>query len=126
METIGESDRIRILLVEDEIAWQQAIEALVGTVEHWGVVGFADNFPDAMVSFEESKPDVVLLDWQIKGYQDGLAVGEAMVEHGFPVERIILVSGAEQAMIPQHPYGYVPKHLIASRLIPTIQRVTKS
>lgn len=117
---------LKILLVEDEPLWQEGIRALVSTVPQGGSVEVADNFETALSLFEEISPDVVLLDWKIKGDKDGLAVGEALEAKGFPPGRMILVSGSHPSLIPENPYHFVPKPMIASQLTDMIERVTKN
>lgn len=117
---------LKIMLVEDEVMWQEGIRALLSTRDNWHLVAIADEYEHALSAFSESNPDVVLLDWKIKGEQDGLAVGAALTDRGFPPERVILVSGSDPSLIPDNPYSYVPKHLIGNQLTDMIQRVTQS
>lgn len=117
---------VRILLVEDEPLWQEGIRALISTQTGWTLDGVADDYETAVQLFESVRPDVVLLDWNIKGEQDGLAVGQWLEEHEFSPDRIILVSGSHPSVIPKNPYAFVPKHQIGSLLTEMIQRVTKN
>jgi DNA-binding NarL/FixJ family response regulator len=116
---------LKILLVEDEPLWQEGIKALLGIEPDWQVVSVCDNFDSALVSFEKDSPDLVLLDWKIKGDKDGLAVGTALTDKGFPAEKIILVTGSHPSVIPENDYHYVPKQSIGNELVNTIKNVTK-
>lgn len=115
---------IRILLVEDEPQWQAGIRALLMLDSRFELTAVADNFEEAITAFNSSQPDLILLDWKIKGAKDGLAVGEALLKAGLPSERIILITGSPPGSIPAHPFLYVPKHRLFEDLIPLIQSVT--
>lgn len=117
---------LKVLLVEDEPMWQEGIRALLEGSGHASLSEIADNYEAALSAFEADTPDLVLLDWNIKGSRDGLQVGHALVEQGFPAKRIILVSGTDPSAIPANPYHFVPKQQIASRLLDTILRVTEN
>lgn len=111
---------LRVLLVEDEPMWQQGIAALLETDPEIELLSIVDNADDAEVFVAAEHPDVVLVDWKIKGPRDGLELARSLAQQ-LPVERIILVTGSPVEQIPEHSYGYVPKSRIASELIPGIQ-----
>ncbi len=117
---------IQILLVEDDPTWQHGIRALLSSEPRFQLVAVADTYDGALQRFHQHKPDLVLLDWQILGEQDGLDVGRALEESGFTTERIILISGADPHTIPENPYLLIPKPHLATELLPTIQTVTKN
>ena len=117
---------IRILLVEDETPWQEGIAALLSTDFRFRLIGIADHYEEALHLYNEQQPDVVLLDWKIKGAQDGLAVGNALLERGLPPERIILISGSSPSSIPTHPFLYIPKNQIGDELLTLLASVTIS
>lgn len=116
---------MKILLVEDEPLWQQGVKLLLKAQADLGfeLVGIVDNYDDALSSFDAEKPDVVLLDWKLRGSRDGLEIAEALVAQGVPPDRLVLVSGSEKSMIPANPYHYVPKASIAESLIPTLKEI---
>jgi DNA-binding NarL/FixJ family response regulator len=118
---------VRILLVEDEPMWQEGIRALLSTVPGLELVAVAEDYDQALQAFQSQKPNLVLLDWNLKGDRTGLDVGRALEEfHGFSASRIVLVSGNDPSVIPPHAYSAVPKHQIAIKLVDMIQRVTKN
>ena len=117
---------LKILLVEDEPMWQEGIRALLESSGEANLSHVAEDYEGALVAYAQTMPDVVLLDWNIKGARDGLAVGQALTEQGFPPERIILVSGTDPSAVPANPYHFVPKQRIASSLLDTIRRVTEN
>lgn len=115
---------VKILLIEDEPLWQKAIQDLIAGDSRFEVVAVSDDFVSALAAYEETRPEAVLLDWQIHGLQDGLAVGDAILQKGLPPERIILISGANPSSIPSHPFLYVPKNRIADELLGLLASVT--
>ncbi|HEY9687063.1 MAG TPA: response regulator [Coleofasciculaceae cyanobacterium] len=118
------SQPVRILLVEDEPLWQLGIESLLETDPRFELAAVADHFEAAMQAFTEKLPEVVLLDWKLKGTRDGLELGAQLLNSGLPPERIILISGSEASSIPSHPFLFVPKSRIADELLPLLESVT--
>ena len=115
---------IKVLLVEDEVMWQQGIAALLQFAGDIQLVGIVDNANDAEIFFDAEQPDVILIDWKIRGPRDGLELAKALEAKISPT-RMILVTGSPADQIPKHPYGYVPKPDIASQLVPTIHKLFK-
>lgn len=116
--------KTRIMLVEDDPAWQVGVDALLSSEADFDLVAVCDNYDEAMALYAASKPDIVLLDWQIKGDKDGIAVGKALLDKGLPASRMILVTGSDPALLPDHPFRLVPKARIASDLVYALQEVT--
>lgn len=110
---------IKVLLVEDEVMWQQGIAALLATEPSLTLIGTVDNADDAEVFFNADPPDIVLIDWKIRGNRDGLELAKSL-EAKIPPRQMILVTGSPPDQIPPHPYGYVPKPKIASALVEQI------
>jgi DNA-binding NarL/FixJ family response regulator len=115
---------VPILLVEDEPLWQLGIEALLAENARFSLVGITDHFEAAVQSFQTLHPQIVLLDWKIKGQPDGLAVGEWLLKAGLPSERVVLISGSNPSSIPQHPFLFVPKNRISNELLPLLESIT--
>jgi len=71
------NDQVKILIVEDE-----SIVALDLSMrlqkEGYEVVGIASNSDDALVLFTEQKPDLVLMDINIKGNKDGIETAKEL------------------------------------------------
>lgn len=104
--------------------WQQGIDILLSSDPRFLLIGVVDHFEAALERFAETRPEVVLLDWKIKGSRDGLEVGSQLLEEGLPPERIILISGSEPSSIPSHPFLFVPKSRIGSELLGLLVSVT--
>ncbi len=111
---------IKVLLVEDEVLWQQGVAALLMTESDMELAGTVDNADDGEVFFEAIQPDVVLIDWKIRGSRDGMELARTL-ERKLSPKRMILVTGSPAEQIPEHPYFYVPKSRIASDLVPQIR-----
>lgn len=70
---------ISVVVVEDEPLWQSAIELLLSAESDMTVVAQADRAQDALALIERHQPDVVLLDWKIKGPVDGLELAHQLL-----------------------------------------------
>lgn len=117
---------MRVLLVEDEPLWQHAVGQLVATLPGWQLVGVAVHHAEAMKHYTELKPDVVLLDWNIIGEKDGADVGRDLLALGHSTGRMVMVSGADPAMLPETPYPKVPKSRMSIDLIPLLASMSKT
>ena len=124
MSNLNDSNILRVQLVEDDPMWQEGVRQLLSTTDQVELVQVADNYMDGLSGYEAAKPDVVLVDWQLNGEQSGLDLANTLVsEHGHSAERIIVISGSNPAVFPQHPYRFIPKSVIASQLIDALQGI---
>jgi len=72
---------MKVLIVEDEIIISDDI--CMTLEEHdYEVTGQAIDYDDAIQSFIESKPDLVLLDINLSGEKDGIQVAEKIIDLG--------------------------------------------
>lgn len=101
----------RIFIVEDEALIAESLEEILEVLDH-EVVGIADNGPDALKMIEESKPDLMLLDIQIKGKMDGIDVAKKIKDIS-KAPFIFTTAFADGETIErakdEGPYGYVVK-----------------
>src|SRR6185503_15144411 len=71
------NDQVKIMIVEDE-----SIVALDLSMrlqkESYAIVGIAGNSDDALALFTEQKPDLVLMDINIKGNRDGIETAKEL------------------------------------------------
>lgn len=118
------SKPVRVLLVEDEPNWQAGISALLATNPRFELVAVADHYESALLAYQDERPEVVLLDWQILGKKDGLEFGCFLTSENFPPERVVLISGANPGDIPKHPFLYVPKKQLSEDLLPLLISIT--
>ena len=104
--------------------WQEGIRALLQAYPQYRLVGVADDYASAISLFETRKPQLILLDWKIRGDRDGLAVGQNFLSQGIKPEQIVLISSSSPSSIPAHPFFHVPKNQLSEALIPILNSVS--
>jgi DNA-binding NarL/FixJ family response regulator len=114
---------IRVLLVEDEPLWQEAIDILLKPDSRFNLVGVAASYESAIETFQQVNPQLVLLDWKIQGLKDGLEAGQFFLQQGLASEKIILISSSPASTIPAHPFLHIPKNRLADDLLPALLTV---
>jgi len=120
---------IKILIVEDETLIAASISIELDELGY-EVAGVATRGKQAIAFCEETPPDIVLLDVQLKGDMDGIAVGHHLREH-YHIPLIYLTANTDQATFDRArdtlPYAFISKphkkvdlqralELVASRL----------
>ena len=65
----------RILLIDDSAVALKALRTVLGLQSDWHIVGEAPNGIAGLTLFRETKPDVVIVDFQMPG-MNGLEVGQ--------------------------------------------------
>ena len=76
------SERIRVLLVDDQLIIRQGLASLLGTKSDIQVVGDAENGQIALRQVEQLQPDVVLMDIRMP-IMDGVTAIQQMSQR-FP------------------------------------------
>jgi len=101
----------RILIVEDENIVARDIQ---NTLKHLGyaVTGLAATGEDAIQKAGETRPDLVLMDVMLKGYQDGVEAAQKILAlYNIPV--IYLTAFTDEKTLQRakvtEPYGYILK-----------------
>lgn len=120
----SDSDRIRVLLADDEHLIRGAIAALLSYEDDLLVVAEAASGAEAIAMAAAYRPDVAVLDLQMPGGPDGVAVASALP----PDCRALIVTGHGR---PGHlkralaagVRGFVPKTVSAQRLAEIIRSV---
>jgi DNA-binding NarL/FixJ family response regulator len=91
------SDPVRILLVEDNKVFREALELLLGLRSDVEVVAAVGDGPEAVSAAVDLRPDVVVLDFRLPG-MDGVQV-TAAVKSACPETAVLCLtataSGAE-------------------------------
>jgi PAS domain S-box-containing protein len=100
-----------ILIVEDEFVISMEIEKRL-TLMGYRVAGSADNGARALELIDQTRPDLILMDIQIKGDRDGIETAyEIRKKYRLPV--IFLTAYAEDETLERaklaEPYGYILK-----------------
>jgi len=102
---------LRILIVEDEMVIGANISLQLSRFGY-EVTGIVPRGEEALVHIRENKPDIVLLDINLKGTIDGIQTAEMMQkEQNIPV--IYLTANADDAHFNRakatHPYAFISK-----------------
>jgi len=103
--------RERILITEDEVIVAEDLRTTL-TALGYEVAGVAGSKREALEMTERERPDLVLMDIQLKGEGDGIgAAAEINERHRIPV--VFLTAHADQATLARAsevmPFGYVVK-----------------
>ena len=104
--------RPRVLIVDDHAAFRASARALL-EAEGFDVVGEAADGEQAVREVERLRPDVVLLDIQLRG-ADGFAVADRLASAGC-VAAVVLISSREAAAYGQRLESAAAKGFIAKR-----------
>lgn len=104
-------DKIRILIVEDELIIAEDLKDILEGLGY-EVCGLAISAREARVILEGHAPDLALLDIQIKGGKDGIELAQ-QIRDEFKVPFVFLTSHADKNTLARakevHPYGYLVK-----------------
>lgn len=106
-----ESNKVKILIVEDEMLIAAKISTLL-TELGYEVTGILPRAEDALVQVEENIPDIALLDINLKGKMDGVELALALnKERELPV--IFLTANADDTTFNRaktsKPYAFISK-----------------
>jgi DNA-binding NarL/FixJ family response regulator len=117
------SDRVRVVIVDDQRLFAEALEAILATDGRITVVGRAEDGHGALALAREHAPDVVLMDIAMP-VMDGIEATRAIREE-LPATRVIVLTGsAANADISRArsagAAGYVTKDQIAGDLVRAI------
>jgi PAS domain S-box-containing protein len=112
----------KLLIVEDE-----AIVALDlrQELEEFGceVTGLAESADAALMSIEECRPDLVLMDIKIDGSMDGIQTAR-LLRHAYEVPVVFLTSYSDKEILARAarelPYGYLTKPFKSRELQATV------
>lgn len=114
---------VKIYIVEDEPLIADTI-ALALSKENYNVVGIADNAKEALFDIEEYKPDLILIDINIKGSINGIELAER-INAKWQLPFIFLTSQSDEATIDQvkktKPSGFIIKPFNESGLKSNIE-----
>ncbi|WP_447756481.1 response regulator [Sphingopyxis fribergensis] len=117
---------IRLLLVDDHVMLRQGIAAIVEPETDMQVVGEAENGAEAIEAFGRLRPDVTLMDLQMR-VMSGLDAIAGIREQS-PQARILVLttySGDVQAVraLKAGAYGYLLKSSLIDELLAAIRAV---
>jgi len=102
---------VRVLIVEDEVLIAQDIADSLAAIDYQ-VAGIAYTSERALDLLKSSHPDIVLLDIQIKGDQNGIDLAN-IIRRDYQIPFVFLTSFADKTTVEEAkktvPYGYVIK-----------------
>ncbi len=101
----------KIFIVEDEVIVALGIKKTLMSLEYQ-IAGIADTGEKALASIEANRPDLILMDIQLKGRMDGIQTAAKVKElYGLPV--IFLTAFSDSVTLGRakitEPYGYLVK-----------------
>jgi signal transduction histidine kinase len=113
----------KILIVEDESIVALNIQMRLEDARYC-VAGVADSGQAALSLIAETDPDLILLDIQLKGNQNGVKVAQ-MIREQFGIPVVYLTAYADTTIFQQaqqtEPYGYILKPFNPTNLYSTIE-----
>jgi DNA-binding NarL/FixJ family response regulator len=123
---MNETDRIKILVVDDHFIVRIGLVALINTEPGLTVVGEADNGAEAVSLFEKLKPDLVLMDSRMPGKSGHEATQE--IRRLVATARVLMLSAFDgdediHTALEAGAHGYVLKSATGQDLIPAIHAV---
>ena len=88
-------NNLRIIIVEDNLPYAADLEI---NLIAWGyeVLGVYDNGKDALEHIKKYRPDLILMDIDIKGHYDGIEIGKKIQPLDIP---IIFMTGLKQVEV---------------------------
>lgn len=115
--------QFNILIVEDEAIIAMDIESRLMMLGY-KVAGSANSGERALALVEKSRPDLVLMDINIHGSDDGTIVAKKIWEQ-FRVPAVFLTAYSDDSTIARavksNPYGYLTKPLVDGELRAAIE-----
>ncbi len=122
----GNSRNLSALIVDDEWIVARGVQKTL-EVDGYAVTGVASSAHDALLSVEQRRPDLALVDIVISGPVDGINLACLLRErHGIP--SIFLTAHTDQPTMQRalraSPIGYVVKPFQESQLLSSVQLAT--
>ena len=116
---------VRVVLVEHNKVFREALELLLGLQPGVDVVGWADNGSDAAAVVVDKKPEVVLLDYRLPG-MDGVQATRAIKEAAPDVAVICLTASVTRreiaALMEAGAVACLMKDEELDRIVATVRR----
>ncbi|WP_027003669.1 LytR/AlgR family response regulator transcription factor [Hugenholtzia roseola] len=115
---------MKILAVEDEKLFAFTIEQIIDELGYQ-LVGIVDNAEEMLRLFAANKPDLALIDINIKGSMDGIEVARRISQSQFAVPIIFITSFSDQKTFERarevRPFAYIVKPFDEKMLQRTIE-----
>ena len=89
--------KVRVMIVEDQPTYQELVQIVLSLDPQFDVVGVASDGLEALDSFDEVRPDLVLIDFLMPGL-DGLETAKQMKQRR-PEVKIAMVTAHEEEVL---------------------------
>lgn len=126
MRSMPRSEKIRILLVDDHIVMRMGLATATGGEPDMEVVGDAENGPQAIDAYRNTRPDVVVMDLRMPGPSGIDTIARLRQEFG-DVRVLVFsnyASGDEVfAAFQAGAVGFVVKEMALERLLDAIRKI---
>lgn len=103
--------KIQILIVEDELIIAKDLSDIL-SANGYEVTGMAKSYKEGLEALESQLPDIVLLDIQIKGEKDGVALATT-IKNSYNIPYVFISSHTDRATLERvketNPYGFLVK-----------------
>jgi DNA-binding NarL/FixJ family response regulator len=115
---------MRILLAEPHVKVLRALQALISEKTEHRIVGEASNLEVLLLQVENTKPDLVLLDWDLPSLTSQKLKKAANARADFP--RLIVMSSQkdiEEEALDSGADAFIDKCLPPSKLVEALTRI---
>jgi DNA-binding NarL/FixJ family response regulator len=125
---VDERKPIKVVLVDDDPGFLEALQALFAGDERFEIVGTARDGADALSLAISLQPDVVTMDIEMP-HLDGVEATRR-IRAQVPETRVVVVSspayaGREEMAREAGASAYVSKSVVADELLPTVAAVAE-
>jgi DNA-binding NarL/FixJ family response regulator len=123
---ISPAHGIRVLAVDDHPLLLEGIASVLAVAPDVELVGEASDGAEAIERFRELRPDITLMDIQMRG-MGGIEATEAIVRE-FPQARIVVLTtyegdGSEMRALRAGAFGFLVKSCLRRDLVATLRSV---
>ena len=121
------SDKVRVLVVEDDMIIAANI-SLQLTKLGYEITGIETRGEEAIVHAQENRPDIILMDVNLKGELDGIETA-SIIHSRLKIPIIYLTANTDEASFKRaketHPFAFIPKPLNTIQLRRTFELVVQ-
>jgi DNA-binding NarL/FixJ family response regulator len=113
---------MRVLLADDEPKVRAALRLILEQLKEVEIVGDVDDAASLISQIRQSRPDLLLLDWELPGLRPGLCCTE-LRQQNQPL-KVIVLSGrcpAPQSVLASGADAFISKGESPDRLFATLR-----
>lgn len=119
--------RISILIVDDHPIVRDGLEYLLSKESDLFICGYAEDAENALLSIDEHKPDIIIIDISLKGGKSGLELTNT-IKKLHPTLPVLILSMHDEFLYAQRSIrsgarGYVSKHEMTDAIVQAIRKV---